>query len=345
MTLLTLTEIAALIGARLEGDGSRQVSGPASLEDATRDEVSFLAEARLAARLETTAAAAVVVVDGVARKRDDLALLHCDDPQQAFNRIVEAFAPGRTAPTPGVHPTVVLGDGVEIDPSASIGPYCVLGPGASIAAGVVLHPQVTLGEGCVIGAGSVLHPGVVLYAHVTMGAGCIVHAGSVIGADGFGFEPTRAGWIKTPQGGTVIIEDEVEIGANVTIDCARFKATRICRGVKIDNLVHVAHNCHVGEGAMLIAQSGVAGSTRIGARAILAGKAGVSGHLVIGDGARIGGAAAVFRDVPAGEDWWGVPAVPKAQAIRQWKNQDRIQRLKRALRSIEERVERLEGRQ
>ena len=316
MTALKLTEIAQLTGARLEGDGSRTVTGPASLEDAGGDEITFLAEARHAERLADTGALAVVLGEDVACAREALILLRCTDPQHAFNRVVEVFAQPRATPVPGVHPSAVVDPGAELARDASVGPLCVVGAGARVEAGAALHARVTVGEGCVVGRRTVLHPGVVLYPHVRLGAGCIVHAGAVLGSDGFGFEPTAEGWVKTPQGGTVVVEDDVEIGANVTIDCARFKATHIGRGVKIDNLVHVAHNCRVGEGAMLVAQVGVAGSTCIGAGAILAGQAGVAGHLEVGAGARIGGAAAVFKDVPPGEVWWGVPAGPRDEAIR-----------------------------
>ncbi len=342
MTALKLTDIAELTGARLEGDGSVEITGPASLEEAGAGEVSFLAAANQSARLEATGALAVVVGEDVECGRADLILLRCADPQRAFNRVVEAFAPPRTSPTPGTHPSAVVDVGAVIEPTVSVGALCYVGTGAHIERDVVLHPRVTVGEGARVGPRTVLHPGVVVYPHVSIGADCIIHAGTVLGSDGFGFDPTDEGWIKTPQGGTVVIEDDVEIGANVTIDCARFKTTHIGRGVKIDNLVHVAHNCRIGEGAMLVAQVGVAGSTRVGKRAILAGQVGVAGHLEIGAGAQVGGAAAVFRDIPPGEQWWGVPAAPKAEAARRAQILARVERLKTTLRGLEQRVAELE---
>jgi UDP-3-O-[3-hydroxymyristoyl] glucosamine N-acyltransferase len=343
MTSLKLTEIAVLTGARLEGDGSLEVVGPASLEEAGEDEVSFLARDQRASRLERTRAAAVIIEEGVSCERSDLALLRCADPQQAFNRLVSAFALPRPVRSPGIHPSAVVAEGAQVHSEAHIGPLCVIEADARVAAGVVLHGHVTLGAGSTVGPRSQLYPGVVLYPHVSVGADCILHAGAVLGSDGFGFEPSREGWVKTPQGGTVVVEDEVEIGANVTIDNARFKATRIERGVKIDNLVHVAHNCRIEASAMLVAQVGVAGSTRIGAGAILAGQAGVSGHLHVGAGAQVGGASAVFEDVPAGEQWWGVPAQPKLEAIRVTKLKGRVGRLVEKLRELQRRVDQLEA--
>jgi len=344
MITIPLSELARLCGARLVGDASRVVTGPASLEDATADEVSFLADRRYLPRLSTTRAAAVIVPQDVAAPRADLALLFCADPQRAFSRVVEAFAPARPLPDLGVHPSAVVDPSARVSPEARVGPLCLVGPGARVAEGAVLHGRVTVGAQASVGAGTVLHPGVVLYPYVRLGERCIVHAGSVLGADGFGFEPGPSGWEKTPQGGSVVVEDDVEIGANVTIDCARFKATVIERNVKIDNLVHVAHNCRLGRSSMLLAQVGIAGSTVVGPGAIVAGQAGVAGHLSIGAGARVGGAAAVFRDVPPGEDWWGVPAAPKLEAIKRAKALERWADLVRELRELRARVRELEER-
>jgi UDP-3-O-[3-hydroxymyristoyl] glucosamine N-acyltransferase len=171
----------------------------------------------------------------------------------------------------------------------------------------------------------------------------IVHGGAVLGADGFGFEPTRAGWVKIPQCGTVVVEDDVEIGANVTIDRARFGVTRIGRGVKIDNLVQVAHNVDVGEGALLIAQVGIAGSTRVGRGAILAGQVGVAGHATIGDGARIGAQSGVSGEVPAGADYFGTPARPRSDELRIWTLSGKLPEMNKRIRELERRLAQLEG--
>jgi UDP-3-O-[3-hydroxymyristoyl] glucosamine N-acyltransferase len=200
-----------------------------------------------------------------------------------------------------------------------------------------------VGAEAVVEADSVLHPGVVLYPRVRIGARCVVHAGTVIGSDGFGFEPTHAGWAKIPQCGTVVVEDEVEIGANCAIDRGRFGATRVGRGAKLDNLVHLAHNVVVEDAALVIAQVGVSGSTRVGRRAILAGQVGVAGHLTIGEGARVGAQSGVTQDVPAGEDWFGYPARPKSQTLRTQALAHRLPELVARVRALEARLEHLEG--
>jgi UDP-3-O-[3-hydroxymyristoyl] glucosamine N-acyltransferase len=188
----------------------------------------------------------------------------------------------------------------------------------------------------------VLHSGVRVYSRVSIGARCIIHSGTVLGSDGYGFEPTREGWSKIPQVGTVVVEDEVEIGANCAVDRGRFGATRICRGAKLDNLVHLAHNVIIGEAALVIAQVGVAGSSRIGKRAILAGQAGIAGHVVIGDGARLGAQSGVSVDIPAGQDWMGSPAHPRGETLRSWTLLPRLPELHQRVRELEKKLARLE---
>lgn len=342
MTPRTLSELAELTGSDLVGSGDLSVTGPASLRDAKHGEISFLVERRYLAELEATRASAVVLGEGIETSRSDLAFLRCKDPGRAFSKIVLAFAPEEEPLAPGIHATAVVDPSAELGEGVHVGPLCFIGGRARIGANAVLRASVVVGFGARVGSSTVLHPGVVLYAHSVVGERCILHAGSVLGSDGFGFEPGPGRWDKIPQCGTVVLEDEVEIGANVTIDCARFGATRIGRGVKIDNLVHIAHNVQVDEGAMLVAQVGVAGSTRIGKRAILAGQAGIAGHLEIGDGARVGGGSAVFKDVAPGEDVFGVPAGKKSSQLRTLARQGRLGELFEELRRLERRVAELE---
>lgn len=342
MTQRTLSDIAELCGASIEGDGTRVVTGPASLEEATAEQVSFLAESAYVEHLETTHAAGVLVSDTLRTDRKDLTLLRCADPGRAFSRVVLAYAQLPPAPPPGVHPSAVVDPTAELAEGVCVGPHSVVGPGARLESGVVLHPRVVIGAACRVGADSELHPGVVLYPFARVGERCILHAGTIIGSDGFGFEWADGHWEKTPQAGTVELEDDVELGANVTIDCARFGVTRIGRGAKVDNLVHVAHNVRVGANALLLAQVGIAGSTRIGPGAILAGQVGVAGHLDIGAGARVGGGSKLFKDVPAGEDFYGAPAGPKAEALRAQAALKRVPELITRLRELEARVRELD---
>jgi UDP-3-O-[3-hydroxymyristoyl] glucosamine N-acyltransferase len=338
MTTRTLFELAQACGATLEGDGSRSIRGPASLRDAGEDEISFCGSAKLSRELERTRAAAVLVPHEFPVARRDLALLRCAQPSRAFDAVVRLFAPPPPAAPAGIHPSAVVEPGVELGLGASIGPLCHVGRGARIGARTVLRGRVSVGEGAVLGADCELHPGVVLYPHVRLGERCILHAGAVLGADGHGFEPTPQGWVKVPQGGTVIVEDDVEIGANTTIDRARFGATRIGRGSKLDNLVHIAHNVVLGEHGMLVAQVGVAGSTRIGRGVVIGGQVGIAGHIELGDGVQIGGGAGVTRSFPQGVELWGYPARPIQEALRGMAFVSKGESVLRRLRDLEARV-------
>jgi len=346
MTQWTLADLARLCGAELHGDGTRVVDGPASLREAGPSHVSFYAQPRYRADLDATRAAGVLVAAGTELARPSAAagpaLLVCKDPNSAFTRVVAAFVEPEAPPAPGVHPAACVDPEARVHAGASVGPLCRVAAGCELARGVQLVSGVHLGRGVRVGEGSVLHPGVVVYPGSAIGARCTIHAGSVIGSDGFGFEPTAEGWQKIPQVGNAVIEDEVEIGANVTIDRGRFGSTRIGRGSKIDNLVQIGHNVVVGEGVLLIAQTGIAGSTRIEARAILAGQVGVQGHVTIGAGARIGGQAGVFGDVPPGEDWSGYPARPRRESLRSLAEVQRLPRLVERVRELEKRLEALE---
>jgi UDP-3-O-[3-hydroxymyristoyl] glucosamine N-acyltransferase len=344
MTSRTLAELAHLCGAVVDGDPALTIDGPAALADAGPREISFLANPRYSPQLATTKAGAVVVARDCASPRADIVLLRCDDPNRAFTAVIEAFAPRDPAPAPGVHPSAVVGPGARIDPSASIGPNCSIAGGASVGARSQLVAGVSLGRDAVVGEDCVLHPAVVLYPRVRVGSRVLIHAGAVLGSDGFGFEPTRTGWVKIPQCGTVVVEDDAEIGANVTIDRARFGVTRIGRGVKIDNLVQVGHNVVVEDGALLIAQVGIAGSTRVGKRAILAGQVGVAGHATIGDGARVGAQSGVAGDVPAGADYFGTPARPRADELRIWSLTGKLPGMIKRIRDLERRLQLLDGR-
>jgi UDP-3-O-[3-hydroxymyristoyl] glucosamine N-acyltransferase len=339
MITRTLAELADLCGAELEGDGGRVIEGPASLAEATQREISFFAHPKYRDELLATQAAAVLVKRGTAIPRDDLSLLRCADPSAAFTRVIRAFVDEDKKPAVGVHPSAAIDPSAEIGAGASIGAFCFVGARVRVGPRAVLHPDVVVMNDVEIGESSVLHPCVVAYPRIKIGARCVIHAGAVIGADGYGFEPGQnaaSGWVKIPQCGTVVIEDDVEIGANAAIDRARFGATRIGRGAKLDNLVHIGHNVIVGEGALLVAQVGVAGSCTIGARAMLAGKVGVNGHVDIGAGARLGAQSGVLDDVPPGADYVGWPARPRKETWRQVALVQRLPEIVARLRALEE---------
>lgn len=338
MITRTVSQLAEICGATLEGDGARRIVGPAALAEARDDQVSFLGNPRYTAELASTRAAAVLVSPGVEARRAGLSLLRCENPSQAFTRVIEEFVPESRTPEPGIHATAIVAPDAHLADGVSVGPHCVIGAEATIGERVVLEAAVVVGAGARIGADSLLHASCVLYDGVALGERCVVHAGAVIGSDGFGFEPTAEGWDKIPQCGTVVVEDDVEIGANTTIDRGRFGATRIGRGAKIDNLVHVAHNVVIGEGALLIAQVGIAGSSTIGKRAILAGQVGVTGHVRVGDGARISAQSGISKDITGGSDYFGSPVRPQMDAMRILAVTGKLPEMARRLRELERRV-------
>lgn len=339
----TLSELAELCGASLVGDGARVVVGAAALREAGPDQISFFSHARYRQDADGTRAAAVVCPVDLDFDRTDLAVLRCKDANRAFTEIIGRFAQDRPRPEPGIHPTAIVHPSAVVASDVALGAYCVIEAGVELAAGVVCHPHVVVGAGSKVGEQTVLYPGVVLYDGVTIGARCILHAATVIGADGYGFEPTDAGWIKIPQVGTVSVEDDVEIGAGCTIDRGRFGATRIGRGTKLDDQVHIGHNTQIGEHVMLAGQVGIAGSARIGDRAMLGGQVGIGGHRSVGAGAQLAGKTGVIGDVPPGEEWFGYPARPRREAIKRYAMMNRLPKLFDQLAALQARVAELEA--
>ena len=343
----TLSELAEITGAALVGDGAFVVTGTAGLAEAGPGEVSFCSRADYARGLDSTRAGAVVVPPELAERRADLRLLVHPDPNATFTRICGVFAAARIRPQPGVHPLADVHPAAELASGVSVGAFCSVAAGARVGARCVLHAGVRLGPGVVLGEECEIHPNAVLYEGVTLGQRCIVHAGAVLGGDGFGYEPPPGPgepWRKIPHSGRVEIEDDVEIGAGSTVDRARFGATRIGRGAKLDNLVHVAHNCVIGAGTMVAAQVGLAGSVRVGRGVLLGGQVGIGGHLEVGDGARLGGQAGVIGDVPAGVELWGTPARPRREYFRQVAELSRVGALRARVAELERRLESLAGR-
>ncbi len=301
-----LGELAAEIGGEVEGDPAKPIRGVAPLDRAGPEEISFLSSPRYLEQALRSRPGAVLAAPGV--DLPGLDVVRVADPYLAMAKVSTLFHPARRF-EPGVRAGAVVGADARIDPSASILDGARIGEGTTVGAGTVVHPGAVVGEGCRIGADCVLHPNVTLYAGTIVGDRVILHAGAVLGSDGFGFARDGEAHFKIPQAGNVIVEDDVEIGANSTVDRATFGSTVIGRGTKIDNLVQVAHNVVVGPGSILVAQSGVAGSTRLGKGVVIAGQSGVVGHVTIGDGARIGAKSAVTHDLEPGAFVIGHPAV------------------------------------
>lgn len=335
----TLTELAALVGGTLEGDGRLEIVGLASLEDAGEGQISFLADLKQASRLEKTRAAALIVPPGL--PPFPRPLIRTANPYAAYAK-VQTFFSSRPRKPLGIDPRAFIGAGAEVGEEVSIYPFVFVGSKARIGKRVVLYPGVYVGEGAEIGEGTVLYPQVAVMDRCRVGRRVIVHGGTVIGSDGFGFAPDQGGYVKIPQVGIVEIEDDVEIGANCAIDRAAMGKTLIRKGVKTDNLVQIGHNVVVGENTVLVAQVGIAGSTEIGKWVALGGQVGVVGHIKIADQARIGAQSGVAHDVKPGEILSGSPAFPHREWLRAQALFPRLPEIRRGLTALENRVADLE---
>ncbi|MEW6510779.1 MAG: UDP-3-O-(3-hydroxymyristoyl)glucosamine N-acyltransferase [Bacteroidota bacterium] len=320
--MMTVSDIAGALGADLDGDAAIEIRRVAKIEEAGAGDISFLANPRYLKHLETTGASAVIVGRKVARppRPDGLTpvYLRVDDPYASFVRVLLMFNPPQPPLPPGIHPsavvdpTAVLGTGVRVGPLVVIGERCRIGNGAMLLAGTVLGREVS------IGAGSLLHANVTVREECRIGERVIIHSGTVIGSDGFGFAPRPDGsFEKIPQLGIVVIEDDVEIGANCAVDRATMGETRIAAGAKLDNLIQVAHNVVIGEHTVIAAQAGISGSTHIGKRNMIGGQVGFTGHLEIADDSKWGAQAGVHRSAHTpGGTYMGTPAVPFREASK-----------------------------
>ena len=312
MKTFTLQEIASLTEGHLIGDSQREIIGAAPLAEATEKEISFFGNARYAQQLRASRASAVFVPADFAEAttQDQIRVAN---PAKAFEQMVQRFAPPPIMFSPGIHPTAVVHESAQIGNSVSIQPYVVIEAGVEIGDETVVGAGTYIGHEAVLGPNCTIYPRVTICGRTKIGARVVIHPGTVIGADGFGFEPIQGRYERVPQTGIVQIDDDVEIGSNAAVDRARFGRTWIQRGVKIDNLVHIAHNVVVGENTVMAAQVGIAGSTRIGKRVIMGGQVGSVGHVEIGDDTILGAKTGVSKSI-AGGSWWGVPASPLHEA-------------------------------
>jgi len=341
MASYRLDELAQRVGGVVRGNPQRLLSGVATLEDAGADDLSFLTNRRYRAAALHSAAGALLVARGTDLAGRDL--LEVEEPYPALARILELYHPP-APPRPGVSPDASVAEDVRLGEGATIEPFAVVAPGCELGAGVVVGAGAVVGAGCRIGDGSELRPGVVLYPGTEVGSRCLLHSGVVLGADGYGFATSKGRHIKIRQVGKVVVEDEVEIGANSCVDRAMLGETRIGEGSKIDDLVMVAHGVRLGPHALLAAQAGIAGSSRIGRHATLAGQAGVAGHLKLGDEVIVAAKSAVFADIEGHSFVAGIPAVDHRRWKRSQSIVQKLPKLREELRRLAAQIAELERR-
>ena len=334
---ITVQELAALVGGQfaLEADGAKRITGAAAIADAAEGQVTFFGNARYLPQLKTSRATAALVPLDFAEDIPAVAI-RVENPSLAFAGLLAKFAPEPIRFVPSVHPTAVIGRDVILGDGVSIQPYVVIEEGAEIGAGSVIGAHGYIGHGVKIGRDSYLAPRVTVGARCIVGDRVIIHSGAVLGSDGFGFEFSGGRHVKIPQNGIVQVDDDVEIGANVTIDRARFGRTWIQEGTKIDNLVQIAHNVVIGKHCIVVSQTGISGSTRLGNNVTLAGQVGVVGHIEIGDRVVAGAKTGISKNIPAGEVIWGVPSQPMKEYKEQMALVRRLPKLLERLKKVEQ---------
>jgi len=343
----TLAELAARVGAEVQGDGALRVEGVAPLEDAGPTQLSFFSNKKYRRAFEASRAGAVVV-EPATEVRAGRTVLRAANAYLAFAKASTLFHPPRE-PMPEVSPGAAVHPTAHVHPSAQVMPLACVGPKAHVGARTIVYPGAHVGEESRVGDDCVVYHNVVIRERCVVGDRVILQPGCVVGSDGFGFafDPEGEGkgprHYKVPQIGNVVIEDDVEVGANTTIDRATLGSTRIGRGAKIDNLVQIAHNVEIGPLSLVVAQVGIAGSTKLGMGCVVAGQAGLVGHLDIGAGVKIGAQAGIMVDVPAGEVVSGTPSLPHGEWLRAMAALPHLADMRKELRELRRQVAKLRG--
>jgi UDP-3-O-[3-hydroxymyristoyl] glucosamine N-acyltransferase len=340
VTVKTLNQLADLVGGTVVGEGDLEIHRVAAIDKAQPGDITFLANPKYLPLLQTTKASAVIVKPGI--EAPGRTLLLCANPYLAFAKILTVLhvqPPEVRGIMAGafVDPEAHIAEGATVQPGCVVGKNTVVGAGTTLFPGVVLYDNVTVGENCLI------HAGVVVREGCRIGDRVIVQPGAVIGSDGFGFAPDGGGYFKIPQVGIVVIEDDVEVGANACLDRAAMGETRIGRGTKIDNMVQVGHNVKIGADSIIVAQVGIAGSTEIGKHCTLGGQVGVAGHLKIGDNTMIGGQSGIAADLPGGVVFSGSPAIPHRDWLRASMSFAKLPEMRKEITRLRRQLEELES--
>ncbi len=340
---MKLSELAAQTNTRLEAtDTDIEINGAAGLNEAAPGQITFLANPRYTTRVAHTLASAIFVGEAVEVPAKQLAILRAADPYLAYTRALRLFHPEPQF-EPFIHPTAMVDETARVAEDVWLGAHVYIGRECVVASGVRIYPNATIYDGAQIGVDSIIHSGVAVRENSQLGERVVIHNNAVIGSDGFGYaKDEERRWLKIPQTGRVVVEDDVEIGAGSCIDRASVGETRIKRGAKIDNLVQIGHSCTVGNDALLCAQVGLAGSSHIGDRVILAGQAGVAGHLTIGDDAVLTAKSATSHNVEQGKVISGIPAFDNRDWLRSVAAFRRLGEMQRTIRALETRIASLE---
>jgi UDP-3-O-[3-hydroxymyristoyl] glucosamine N-acyltransferase len=331
----TAAQLAEKLGGQVIGDGGTPLSGFTSADRARTGDLTFAEKDSYFAAAEASGASAILVSGAFTAAGK--VLIRVPNARVAAARVLALFNPPAEA-APGIHPGASIDPSAVIDPSAHVGPGCVISAGVQVGARSVLKGGNHIGAGCRIGQDTCLYPNVVLYPRTQVGDRVAIHAGTVIGSDGYGYVFSEGRHLKMPQVGNVVIHDDVEIGANTAIDRGALGPTVIGEGTKMDNQVHVAHNVVIGKHCLIMGQVGFAGSTHLGDYCVIASQSGIAGHLKLGREVTVGGKSGVMRDVPDKETVLGLPAVPDAQAKRQWVAIQRLPDLILRMRELEKKV-------
>lgn len=343
---MTAQDIALMLGGELVGDGDVEVSRAAKIEEAREGEVTFLANPKYRKFVETTAASVLIVSKSfdVSSVRRTLTFVRVQDPYLGFLRVLQTLHPASETLAKGIHPTVVIAGSAVLGSNPSVGANVVIGERCRIGINVRIHPGTVIADNAQVGDGVLLYANVTIRERCAVGNRVIVHSGTVIGSDGFGFAPRGDGtYEKIPQLGIVVIEDDVEIGANCSIDRATLGETRIKRGAKLDNLIQVGHNVTIGENTVIAAQTGISGSTKIGNNCVIAGQVGFVGHLEIADGVTIAAQSGVSKSITKlGGTYFGSPAKEHMKALRMEGALRQLPDVLESLRALAKRVQELE---
>jgi UDP-3-O-[3-hydroxymyristoyl] glucosamine N-acyltransferase len=339
----TIQQIAVLLGGDVQGDGNQKINMLAKIQDAKKGHIAFLSNPKYEQYLYTTQATAVIVKrDFQPRKEFTTTLLMVDDPYSSFTVLLEEYHKQISFQKTGVEQPCFIGENSVVGKDVYRGAYSYIGGDVKIGDNVKIYPHVFIGDDVVIGDNTILHPNVKLYAGTRIGSNCVLHSGAVIGSDGFGFAPQEDGSYKAiPQLGNVIIEDNVAIGANTVIDCATLlgDSTLIRQGVKLDNLIQIAHNVEIGKNTVIAAQAGVSGSSKVGENSMVGGQVGIAGHLVIANNTSIGAQAGIGKSVKEeGQRLLGTPAIDIKEYFRSYAVFKRLPNLNDRLRELEKKI-------